>query len=959
MIPNACDRSESSILELGAKTKEIKSFDPCEATRDIRIQTEKKHGREIQKRRIEIKGIQNHPRPPGEVVSHVAERVDSEQIRKRAKVAPVGTSEETDERLDILQEPLKKRHRIEKIEKAGVSFLLTNIRSFRNKINAGKLTIELENSQPDVILLTETWLDASTEEIYIPGYRSIARRDRGTSKKGGGIDIFAKNECRDVGMLEISETSERSWATLHTSLGPILIGVWYRPPDEDAAELRTLALELERLTPGHIGTYIFCDANVHHKRWLKFSRENTRLGQELQDICDAAGLEQLVREPTRGKHLLDLVLTSMPDVSKVKTLGSISDHRAVLCETKAQTSEIINVPREVWNFRDADWDGLRQAFKEEDWSFLRRTSQDGADELTERILETARKFIPKRVINERKSGHPWITEECRSVVREKNEIETRLLQFIRDYPGHTSRLQELDEELQGAIRHCNVTLGRAYEAYVHKVREEIKILPKGSKKWWRLNRVLLGRSAKKTGSVPPLKNSSGQWVLESVDKANLLGKSFESKSVLPEKQNEWFPEESESSQSSFFLIRQTVTEQILKDINPDKATGPDMLPGRILKECAEVLALPITLLARQLLAMGCWPDCWRVHWITPLYKKGSPSNPGKYRGVHLTTVLSKTVERVISKTLGDYLEETGAMGETQWAFRAGHSCRDLVALVTATWILRLHAGVKIGVYISDISGAFDRVSSELLLRKLKAAGLHEDIMAFLESYLKTRTSNVIVEGCHSADFLLEDSIFQGTVLGPKLWNVFFQDVSVAPPPEYEESKFADDLTCYKSFTAETDNEAIYEDLKKCQSAVHGWGASNQAIFDESKEEFCIIHGNDGEGDDFRFLGTWMDTALRMESNISKIMSKARPKVQAILRCHRFYSTEELVMQYKSHVLCHLEINTGGFYHALDSVLDTLERLQTSSLNNIVLTREGVFQAYNLAPLSTRRDIAML
>ena len=65
------------------------------------------------------------------------------------------------------------------------------------------------------------------------------------------------------------------------------------------------------------------------------------------------------------------------------------------------------------------------------------------------------------------------------------------------------------------------------------------------------------------------------------------------------------------------------------------------------------------------------------------------------------------------------------------------------------------------------------------------------------------------------------------------------------------------------------------------------------------------------------------------------------------------------MQYKSHVLYHLEVNTGGFYHALDSVLDTLERLQTSFLNNIGLTREEGFLAYNLAPLSTRRDIAML
>ena len=40
----------------------------------------------------------------------------------------------------------------------------------------------------------------------------------------------------------------------------------------------------------------------------------------------------------------------------------------------------------------------------------------------------------------------------------------------------------------------------------------------------------------------------------------------------------------------------------MKDIDIDKATGPDLLPGRILKECAEELAHPITQLVRQMLA---------------------------------------------------------------------------------------------------------------------------------------------------------------------------------------------------------------------------------------------------------------------------------------------------------------------------------------------------------------------
>ena len=98
------------------------------------------------------------------------------------------------------------------------------------------------------------------------------------------------------------------------------------------------------------------------------------------------------------------------------------------------------------------------------------------------------------------------------------------------------------------------------------------------------------------------------------------------------------------------------------------------------------------------------------------------SDPEKYRGVHLTSVLSKVIEGVIAEILVKYLEASGASGKSQWGFRAGHSCRDLVALLTAEWILHLHAGRKVGVYLSDISGAFDRVETEMLLQKLGQQG---------------------------------------------------------------------------------------------------------------------------------------------------------------------------------------------------------------------------------------------
>ena len=63
--------------------------------------------------------------------------------------------------------------------------------------------------------------------------------------------------------------------------------------------------------------------------------------------------------------------------------------------------------------------------------------------------------------------------------------------------------------------------------------------------------------------------------------------------------------------------------------------------------------------------------------------------------------------------------------------------------------------------------------------------------------------------------------FQGTVLGPALWNAFFYDV--ATPAEFNgeiSALFADDLNAFRSYDASTDTEAILHDMNTCQSELH-------------------------------------------------------------------------------------------------------------------------------------------
>ena len=79
-----------------------------------------------------------------------------------------------------------------------------------------------------------------------------------------------------------------------------------------------------------MGTILVGDMNVHNKEWLRFSSGTPPEGRRLFQLCQERGLEQLVVGPTRGNHLLDLVLTDFGNEVATHVLPSLSDHKLVL-----------------------------------------------------------------------------------------------------------------------------------------------------------------------------------------------------------------------------------------------------------------------------------------------------------------------------------------------------------------------------------------------------------------------------------------------------------------------------------------------------------------------------------------------------------------------------------------------------------------------------------------------------
>ena len=71
------------------------------------------------------------------------------------------------------------------------------------------------------------------------------------------------------------------------------------------------------------------DLNIHHRKWLRFSNSNSPGGRALQQICEDASLQQMVRALTRKEYLLDLILSDLEALSSVEVLAPIADHSLV------------------------------------------------------------------------------------------------------------------------------------------------------------------------------------------------------------------------------------------------------------------------------------------------------------------------------------------------------------------------------------------------------------------------------------------------------------------------------------------------------------------------------------------------------------------------------------------------------------------------------------------------------
>ena len=235
-----------------------------------------------------------------------------------------------------------------------------------------------------------------------------------------------------------------------------------------------------------------------------------------------------------------------------------------------------------------------------------------------------------------------------------------------------------------------------------------------------------------------------------------------------------------------------------------------------------------------------FPSVWKTALVAPLHKDGPRDDVNNYRPIAVLPVLSKILERHVTKSLTNYLNENNLIFKYQSAFRENHSTETALIKLTDELLFNMDNDKVTGMISIDLKKAFDLVSHEILLQKLQIYGLSDSAVKWFHFYLSDRQQCVKVNGCTSSLLPINQGIPQGTIVGPMLFLIFISDA-----PLYVQNSnmniYAYDATLISS--SRWDNiSPMNNNIQKDLDNIQQWAIMNKMIINEKKTKSVLIRG---------------------------------------------------------------------------------------------------------------------
>ena len=388
------------------------------------------------------------------------------------------------------------------------------------------------------------------------------------------------------------------------------------------------------------------------------------------------------------------------------------------------------------------------------------------------------------------------------------------------------------------------------------------------------------------------------------------------------------------------------------------------------------LSGPLAIIIRKSLDESVLPQAWSDANVTCIFKKkGSRAKKEFYRGVSVSNIFGKVVEKVIRKSILDHLQEHGMVSKNQFGMYKNRSVGQNLVNYLDYIAKQNDAGRTVVSLMTDYTRYFDLVQHKKLVALLeKRYSIQGKLLQWIKEWLGMRRQRVVIEGAHGEWKKVDVGVFQGSVLGV-LWGVLFGDPIDQVVKHGNLSRFIDDNKYYGIIQSNEDVARFQEDIDriadwadsfgiqmnstKCCYIVFGKFAERSGVNIQFYMRGLYLQRKNMEKD----LGLMVEEKLSRECFWKKQALKATQMGKLILANFLSRDQEVLVKLYKIYVRVFLE---GQYAVALlpfrKKHRHLLERVQQNFLRRMKgmgeISSEERLKRLGLQPISIRHLRAM-